>query len=153
MALQLTLSCDSDKIESGPTLIHSTGVENYKIPPEIIRILQENLTNDLLSDHEQGVLCQENSQRILDILRQNGFTLQNQTNKDDKTLWIVAQDGGNNSEQPVAPPDSNTIPNDGNDANADGEDHGGNNEAGNKEEEEEEEEEGGQEEDEEEQGE
>ncbi len=36
MALQLTLSCDSDKSQSGPTLIHSTGVEDYKIPPEVV---------------------------------------------------------------------------------------------------------------------
>ncbi|CAF0828655.1 unnamed protein product [Rotaria sp. Silwood1] len=138
MALQLTLSCDSDKVETGPTLIHSTGVQHYKISPEIIRILQDSLTNDLLSDHEQGVLCQENPQRILDILRQNGYTLQNQTNEDDKTLWVVSQGGGNNNEQPVNPPDSNTRPNDGNDADADGEGHGGDDEAGNKEEEEEE---------------
>ncbi|CAF0939223.1 unnamed protein product [Rotaria sordida] len=127
MALQLTLSCDSDKIESGPTLIHSTGVPGYKIPPEIIRILQDNLTNDLLSDNEQGVLCRANSQRILDILRQNGFTLQNQTNEDDRTLWIVVKGSGDNNEQPVNPQD----PNDGNDGNADGGD-----EAENKEEEE-----------------
>jgi hypothetical protein len=40
MALELTLSCDSDKIESGPTLIHSTGVEHYKIPPEVVGIIE-----------------------------------------------------------------------------------------------------------------
>jgi hypothetical protein len=36
MALQLTLSCDSDKTENGPTLIHSTGVQDYKIPPDVV---------------------------------------------------------------------------------------------------------------------
>lgn len=36
MALQLKLSCDNDKKDIGPTLIHSTGVENYKIPPEVV---------------------------------------------------------------------------------------------------------------------
>jgi hypothetical protein len=36
MALELTLSCDSNNTESGPTLIHSTGVEHYKIPPEVV---------------------------------------------------------------------------------------------------------------------
>jgi hypothetical protein len=36
MALQLTLSCDLDKKDSGPTLIHSTGVQHYKIPPEVV---------------------------------------------------------------------------------------------------------------------
>ncbi|CAF1462490.1 unnamed protein product [Rotaria magnacalcarata] len=135
MALQLTLSCDSDKTETGPTLIHSTGVQDYKIPPEIIRILQESLTNDLLSDHADGVLCQESSQRVLDILSQNGFTLQNETNEDDKTLWTVAKESGGDSEQPVAPQDADSTPNDGNQADADAGDNGGDGEAGNKEEE------------------
>ena len=36
MALQLTLSCDEDKTENGPTLIHSTGVQDYKIPPDVV---------------------------------------------------------------------------------------------------------------------
>jgi hypothetical protein len=36
MALQLTLSSDLDKSQSGPTLIHSTGVQHYKIPPEVV---------------------------------------------------------------------------------------------------------------------
>ncbi len=36
MALQLTLSCDLDKSQSGPTLIHATGVQHYKIPPEVV---------------------------------------------------------------------------------------------------------------------
>jgi hypothetical protein len=36
MALELTLSCDSNNTENGPTLIHSTGVEHYKIPPEVV---------------------------------------------------------------------------------------------------------------------
>ncbi|CAF3319090.1 unnamed protein product [Rotaria socialis] len=135
MALQLTLSCDSDKIETGPTLIHSTGVQDYKIPPEIIRILQESLTNDLLSDHAEGVLCQESSQRVLDILSQNGFTLQNETNEGDKTLWTVAKESGDDSEQPVVPQDADSTPNDGNQADADAGDNGGDDEPGNKEEE------------------
>ena len=37
MALQLTLSCDWNNSQNGPTLIHSTGVEHYKIPPEVVR--------------------------------------------------------------------------------------------------------------------
>lgn len=40
MALQLTLSCDSDKTETGPTLIHSIGVEHYKIPPEMVSMIE-----------------------------------------------------------------------------------------------------------------
>jgi hypothetical protein len=40
MTLELTLSCDSDKTESGPTLVHSTGVEHYKIPPEVVGTIE-----------------------------------------------------------------------------------------------------------------
>jgi len=36
MSLQLTLSCGSDQIEIGPTLIHSIGVEDYKIPADVV---------------------------------------------------------------------------------------------------------------------
>lgn len=36
MALQLTLSSNEDNTETGPTLIHSTGVEHYKIPPDVV---------------------------------------------------------------------------------------------------------------------
>lgn len=37
MALQLTISCALNNSQSGPTLIHSTGVQGYKIPPEVVR--------------------------------------------------------------------------------------------------------------------
>jgi hypothetical protein len=46
MALQLTLSCDLDKSQSGPTLIHSTGVQDYKIPPEVVCLHKRS--NDLI---------------------------------------------------------------------------------------------------------
>ncbi|CAF1061913.1 unnamed protein product [Adineta steineri] len=134
MALQLTLSCDSDKIESGPTLIHSTGIENYKIPPEVIRILQDTLTNELLSDHDEGVLCQDGSQRILDILLQHGFVLENQTTEDDKTVWTLVQNGdGNDSEHPVQPPNPDATADNENEGDAaDGEQGGGDEEGENK---------------------
>ncbi len=95
-----------------------------------IRILQESLTNDLLSDHEDGVLCQAGSQRILDILLQNGFTLKDQTTEDEKTLWTVVQSDGGDSEQPVHPDNA---------ADAGNEDQGGDDEGEQKDEEEEEE--------------
>ncbi|UJR27620.1 hypothetical protein I4U23_008901 [Adineta vaga] len=125
MALKLTLSCDSDKTETGPVLIHSTGVEHYKISPEVIRILQESLTNEFLSDHEDGVLCQEGSQRVLDILLQNGFTLQNQSDEDGKTTWIVEKDGDGNNDSSVQPDNSNPTGNDENEADAGNEEQGG----------------------------
>ncbi|CAF3966714.1 unnamed protein product [Adineta steineri] len=131
MALQLTLSCDSDKSQSGPTLIHSTGVEGYKIPPEVIRILQENLANDRLSDHSDGVLCQDGPQRVLDVLRRNGFTLQKQTTESNRALWTLVQSGGSSGgssggHQP--PPQPHPTPDANNDGNEGGEDQGGENE-------------------------
>ncbi len=94
-----------------------------------IRILQESLTNDLLSDHEEGVLCQAGSQRILDLLLQNGFTLKDQTTEDEKSVWTLVQNGGGDSEQPVHPDN----PNDENAADAGGEDQGGDDEGEHKE--------------------
>ncbi|CAF3756804.1 unnamed protein product [Rotaria socialis] len=132
MALQLTISCDLDKSQTGPTLIHSTGVEHYKIPPEVIRTLQENFSNDRLSDHAEGVLCQDAPQRVLDVLRRNGFTLQKQTTSNPKALWTLAQGGGGGDHQPVPPPAPQPTPSDENEGDAGGEDQGGeeNNEEG-----------------------
>ncbi len=151
MALQLTLSSDLDKSQSGPTLIHSTGVQHYKIPPEVvgekkkkffglrhsfflpqIRTLQENISNDLLSDHAEGVLCQEGPQRVLDVLRRNGFTLQKQTTDSNKALWTLVQSGGSSGgdggHHPVPPPAPQPTPSGDNDADAGAEDEGENNE-------------------------
>ena len=57
-----------------------------------------------MSDHEQGVLCQASPQRVLDILRQHGFTLQNESTQDQKAVWTVVQSGGEgHDQQPVHP--------------------------------------------------
>ncbi|CAF1004558.1 unnamed protein product [Rotaria sordida] len=128
MVLQLTLSCDLNNSQSGPTLIHSTGVQHYKIPPDVIRILQENISNDLLSDHQEGVLCQEGPQRVLDVLRRNGFNIQKQTTDHHKALWTVVQSGGSShgggGHQPVPPPPHPT-PTGENDEDAGREEQGG----------------------------
>ncbi|UJR21697.1 hypothetical protein I4U23_024774 [Adineta vaga] len=135
MALQLTLSCDLDKSQTGPTLIHSTGVESYKIPPEVIRTLQENLSNDSLADHSEGVLCQDGPQRILDVLRRNGFTLQKQTTDTNKALWTLVQSGGSSGgHQPHPTPAPHPAPTDENNADTGAEDQGGENEGENNEE-------------------
>ncbi|CAM4788966.1 unnamed protein product [Rotaria magnacalcarata] len=150
MALQLTLSCDLDKSQTGPTLIHSTGVEHYKIPPEVIRTLQENFSNDRLSDHAEGVLCEDAPQRVLDVLRRNGFSLQKQTTGDQKALWTLVQSGGggggshDGGHQPVPPPAPQPTPSDENEGDAGGEENneeGGGEGEGEGEEEEEEKEE------------
>ncbi len=79
----------------------------------------------MLSDHGEGVLCQANPESILEILLQHGFTLQNQTNEDDKAVWTVAKNGGNNEQSDEPNPPSN----DDNEADADAEDQGGDDEA------------------------
>ncbi|CAF1146809.1 unnamed protein product [Adineta ricciae] len=127
MALQLTLSCDLDKSQTGPTLIHSTGVQHYKIPPEVIQILQQNLSNDRLADDSEGVLCQDNPQRVLSVLRSNGFTLQKQTTDTNKALWTLVQGGGSGG-HPAPPPQP--APTDENNADTGAEDQGENNEEG-----------------------
>ncbi|CAF5177539.1 unnamed protein product, partial [Rotaria magnacalcarata] len=127
---------------------HSTGVEHYKIPPEVIRTLQENFSNDRLSDHAEGVLCEDAPQRVLDVLRRNGFSLQKQTTGDQKALWTLVQSGGGGSHdgghQPVPPPAPQPTPSDENEGDAGGEENneeGGGEGEGEGEEEEEEKEE------------
>ncbi len=90
-----------------------------------IHILQEALTNDLIPDHEEGVLCQDGPQHILDILQQNGFTLQNQTNDEQKALWTVAQNGGGGGGDTEQPDEPTPTTNDDNEADAQGENQGG----------------------------
>ena len=63
--------------------------------------MQENVSNDSLSDHERGVLCQAAPQRILDVLQQKGFAMQNQT-EERRAIWTLVQ-GGGGSHQPPAP--------------------------------------------------
>lgn len=104
--------------------------------------MQENISTDALSDHDQGVLCQDGPQRILEVLRRNGFALQKQTTDNDRALWTLVQSGsgggGGAPHQPVHPPAPQPTPNGGGDADAGGEDQGENNEEGGEEEEEEE---------------
>ena len=104
--------------------------------------MQENISTDAFSDHDQGVLCQDGPQRILEVLRRNGFTLQKQTTDNDRALWTLVQSGsgsggGGAPYQPVNPPAPQPTPSGGGDADAEGEDQGENNEEGGEEEEEE----------------
>ncbi|CAF4349728.1 unnamed protein product, partial [Adineta steineri] len=90
-----------------------------------------NLANDRLSDHSDGVLCQDGPQRVLDVLRRNGFTLQKQTTESNRPLWTLVQSGGSSGgssggHQP--PPQPHPTPDANNDGNEGGEDQGGENE-------------------------
>jgi hypothetical protein len=100
-----------------------------------------------LSDHEQGVLCQDGPQRVLGVLRQNGFTLQKQTTSSDKALWTLVQNGDAAAPPPHQPVEPQPTPS--GDAEESGDNQGENNEGGEEEaagEEEEEEEEAAEEE-------
>ena len=85
------------------------------------------MTNDLLSDHADGVLCQVGPDRVLDVLQQNGFTLQNQSNDGGKAVWTVVQgeSSGGDSDKPN---DQNPRSAEDNEGDGDAEDQGGDDE-------------------------
>lgn len=56
-----------------------------------IKIVQDAFSNESLSDNEDGVLCQVNPQRVLDLFLQNGFVLQNENDDEQKASWTVIQ--------------------------------------------------------------
>ena len=93
LALNTTviLSCAASEEESGPTIVHSSGVEAYRIHPEIIRFLQESCSNERLCDHEKGVQCIDPPAHILEVFRQTGFTVTNRSNADDRVIWILTK--------------------------------------------------------------
>lgn len=78
----------------------------------------------MLSDHAEGVLCQVAPQRVLDVLLQNGFQLQNQSNEDGKAVWTVVQ-GGSNGEDAERANDQNPRSTDEGEAEGDAEGGGG----------------------------
>ncbi len=76
----------------------------------------------MLSDHADGVLCQAGPDRVLDVLRQNGFILQNQSNNGGKAVWTVVQNG--NGGDADKPNDHNPTSNEDNEGDGDAEDQG-----------------------------
>ena len=86
--------------------------------------MQENLSQEVLSDHENGVLVQEGPQRVLEVLRRNGFNLLKQTTDTASALWTLAQSGGGGSAQPhpVPAPVPHPTPSGDGEADAAGED-------------------------------
>ena len=77
---------------------------------------------------------------MLDVLRQNGFTVQNESTDDGKTSWTVVQSGGEH-ERSVHPEEPNPTADEENEAEAAEEDQGDEGAGENKEEHEEQEEE------------
>ena len=87
----LTISCEESEESSGPTLVHSTGVSDYRIHPELIRILQESCTNEKLCDHEQGVQCTDPPEHILNTFERAGFSVTMSSTADNRKIWMLTK--------------------------------------------------------------
>ena len=93
LALNTTiiLSCEAAEEQSGPTLVHSTGVGSYRVQPELIRILQESCGNDKLSDHEKGVQCSDAPAHLLPTFQRAGFTVTSTSNAESRKIWMLTK--------------------------------------------------------------
>ena len=93
LALHTTiiLSCEAAEEQSGPTIVHSTGVGDYRIQPELIRILQESCGNDKLSDHEKGVQCTDAPAHLLPTFQRAGFMVTSSSNADSRKIWVLTK--------------------------------------------------------------
>ncbi|CAF2344454.1 unnamed protein product [Rotaria sp. Silwood2] len=100
MHTTLTISCKASEEQSGPTLVHSTGVKNYRVQPEVIRILQESCSNEKLCDHEQGVQCTDPPAHIIEAFKKAGFKVTSQSTADGRKLWMLTKTDEGGSNQP-----------------------------------------------------
>jgi len=103
MHTTLTISCEASEEQSGPTIVHSSGVQNYRVQPEVIRLLQESCTNEKLCDHEKGVQCTDPAEHILDVFQRAGFSVTSQSNAGSRKLWILTKTDEGGSSQPSRP--------------------------------------------------
>lgn len=93
MNTTLTISCEASEEQSGPTIVHSTGVQNYRIQPELIRLLQESCSNEKLCDHEKGVQCTDPAAHVVSVFERAGFSVTTQSNAGSRKLWILTKTG------------------------------------------------------------
>jgi hypothetical protein len=100
MHTTLTVSCEASEEQSGPTLVHSTGVQNYRVQPEVIRLLQESCTNEKLCDHEKGVQCTDPPAHIIEVFKRAGFTITTESNTGNRKLWMLTKSDESGSGQP-----------------------------------------------------
>ena len=95
MALPLNatvlVSCEAAQEQSGPTLVHSSGVDSYRVQPEIIRLLQESCGNEKLSDHEKGVQCADPPAHLVPVFERAGFTVTSTSNAESRKIWILTK--------------------------------------------------------------
>jgi hypothetical protein len=87
----LSVSCEASEEESGPTLVHSTGVGSYRVQPEVIQILQQSCTNEKLSDHEKGVQCTDPPAHIVEAFKNVGFTVTTSAETDGRKIWLLTK--------------------------------------------------------------
>lgn len=87
----LTISCDQTEEESGPTIVHSTGVEGYRVPPDVIRILQDAFTNEGLCDDELGVRCNDPAASVIQTFQDAGFEVLSEHGTNDRKLWTITK--------------------------------------------------------------
>ena len=104
MHTTITISCEASEEQSGPTIVQSTGVQNYRIQPEVIRLLQESCTNEKLCDHEKGVQCTDPPAHILQVFQSAGFSVTTESKSGSRKLWILTKTGeGGGSSHPSGP--------------------------------------------------
>jgi hypothetical protein len=87
----IVLSCEAAEEESGPTIVHSTGVESYRVHPEVIRLLQESCSNNNLCDHEKGVQCTDPAAHLLSAFERAGFTVTSASTADSRKIWMLTK--------------------------------------------------------------
>ena len=87
----LTLSCQTSEEDSGPTIVHSTGVQAYRVPPGAIQILQEAFTNDRLCDHEHGVQCYDPAASVVEAFENAGFEVTSTHDTGDRKMWTITK--------------------------------------------------------------
>jgi hypothetical protein len=95
MALPLyttvTISCEAYEEESGPTIVHSTGVQNYRISPELIGVLQGACSNEKLCDNEKGVQCIYPPAHIIQTLKRAGFSVTSTGKGGSRKIWMLTK--------------------------------------------------------------
>ena len=100
MNTTLTISCEKSEEQSGPTIVHSTGVQNYRVQPEVIRLLQESCSNEKLCDHEKGVQCTDPADHVVGVFERAGFSRTSESTSGSRKLWILTKTGESGPSQP-----------------------------------------------------
>lgn len=103
----ITVSCEQSQENSGPAIVHSTGVEGYRIPPELIRILQVSCGNDKLCDHETGVQCTHPVGHLLQVLKNAGFSAVTESSSSGRKIWVLTKTSEGGAGEPSHQPDNN----------------------------------------------